>query len=827
MKLRMRSNKFQRGNEMILKKYKNIFTLVFVICSFLVACNAPGNQKETIQNLPSSEIVFEALTPAPLGESDAVILEIIDEVTGIALNPTRYAMQKKDDRSVYARIPIINGSIVKYRYVLSTETDVIEKNAVGEQVSYRTFYVNRPSIVKDLIQSWSAKTVEPARGEISGYVYDQKTDLPVADMIISVNGNMTYSGANGFYELSHLPVGEFLLTAFHPDGEFEPFQQGAVIAENALTPASFGMRKAEKVNVEFIVSVPENTPDGAVVRLIGNTFLSGNSYSILQGGTSDIPSRAPVLTFDKDRTYKLTLQLPAGMDFRYKFSLGSGFINAERAVSRDFITRQYIVPNRDARVSQNIQTWSPGSDTQPITFTVQVPENTPQTDIVSLQFNPFVWMQPVPMWNNGNDLWSYTLFGPFEYLSGAQFRVCRNDQCGYADDALTAGDNAGGFILDESLLTNERMVFYQIDNWKGLEQSEYQVQSAEFAYDKPGFFKAVAFSDQYNPFALPYLEWGFIEAAISGANSILITPSWNLSAYDSSPMLRNLPGNSYNVNELKELHTYAQESGMQMILFPQLRFENETIYDYWEKAPLTFNFWSDWFDSYSQFILNYAYLSEQLGLNTLVIGGSSISPSLPNGILPSGNPSNTPYDMNDRWLGLISEIRKVYQGRIIFAISDDLGNIDKYGFLKDVDSVLLLMDAALSSTNSPNLDQLESGAADFLDNRAIKLVQTTNKPVMLGLLYASVDGSASNCANLPRNCAGMLDRSSRMTLSSDLNEQADIYSAIISESLKRDWISGIFSMLFDPAVIVRDAGYSIRGKPAYDVFSYFNNRVIK
>ena len=812
---------------MIITKHKKNFALFVVMCTLLVACNVTGNQNETFQDLPSSETVFEAITPVPLGENDSVVLEIIDEVTGIALNPTRYGMQKKDDRSVYARIPITNGSIVKYRYVLQSGTDTIEKNALGGQVLYRTFYVNRPSVVKDLIQSWSRDTGEPARGEISGYVYDQKTDLPIPDVIISINGNMTYSGADGFYKLSHLPVGEFLLTAIHPNGEFEPFQQGAVIAENALTPASFGMDQAEKVKVDFIVSVPENTPSEAVIRLIGNTFSTGNSFSLLPGGTSDIPSRAPALTLEKNKTYKLTLQLPAGMDFRYKFSLGSGFINAELADSGDLITRQYIVPKRDTRVSHNVLAWARSTDPEPISFTVQVPENTPETDIVSLQFNPFVWMQPVPMWDKGNNQWSYTLFGPFEYLSGAQFRVCRNDQCGYADDVLTAGVNAGGFILDAAILANERSVFYQLENWKGLEQSEYPVQGTEFAYEKPGFYKTISFSEQYNPFTLPYLEWGFIDAAISGANSIVITPSWDLSAYDSAPILRNQPGNSYSVNELEKVHTYAQQSDMQMILFPQPGFENVTSNGYWEKAPLTFNFWSDWFEAYSQLVLNYAYLSERLDLNTLVIGGSSISPSLPNGQLPNGNPSNTPFDMNDRWLGLISEIRNIYQGKIIFAIPDDLGNIDKYGFLQEVDSVLLLMDSALSSANAPSLDQLESSAADFLDNRAIKIVQLYNKPVMLGLLYASVDGSASNCANHPINCAVLLDPSSTMTLSPDLNEQADIYSAIISESLKRDWISGIFSMHFDPAVIVRDAGYSIRGKPAYDVFSYFNNRVIK
>jgi hypothetical protein len=48
---------------------------------------------------------------------------------------------------------------------------------------------------------------------------------------------------DGYYELKNVPVGEYNLVAFQVDGNYQPFQQGAVIAENSVTPASLAYRQ--------------------------------------------------------------------------------------------------------------------------------------------------------------------------------------------------------------------------------------------------------------------------------------------------------------------------------------------------------------------------------------------------------------------------------------------------------------------------------------------------------------------------------------------------------------------------------------------------------
>ena len=74
-----------------------------------------------------------------------------------------------------------------------------------------------------------------------------------------------------------------------------------------------------------------------------------------------------------------------------------------------FRLRQIVIPNHDILVNDSIDTWQAGNFA-PITFNVNVPENTPADDIVSIQFNPYDWSQPIPMWPLGKNQWTYTFY---------------------------------------------------------------------------------------------------------------------------------------------------------------------------------------------------------------------------------------------------------------------------------------------------------------------------------------------------------------------------------------------------------------------------------
>ncbi len=793
--------------------------------SFIIgSCVSNNPTQEIAQELPFSETVFEISLPEKIKDDEIVFLEIIDEVTGIALNPTRYEMQSKDDLTLFVRIPIINGSFVKYRYVKRSDIDVIEYCSDGRQVYYRSYIVNRPSVAKDIVSSWTNEGTAFPIGEISGFVYDTKTNLPIPEIFISVNGITTSSAHNGFYQIRNIPAGEHNLVAYHPDGLYKPFQQGAVIANNALTPASFGMESAKMVKITFDVEVPENTVQGAPLRLIGDFYSLGNVYTETNGGTSIISSRSPLLDNIGNGNYSITLDLPSGADLRYKYSLGDGFVNAEYSADGDFRVRQFIVPDKDMAVFNFIESWS-SKEIPPITFEVTSPINTPAGDYVSIQFNPFVWMSPVQMWKTGKNQWTFTLYSPYEYLDQSQFRFCRNDQCGCADDDLTAGFDASGYILDMKSVDKTHKIAYKIENWVGQKIISYEIEKSSKSINNDNFIKGIEFNNDYDSKWLPYLDWGFIDAAISGANNIIFSPSWVIGNNELS-IAEFLPGINPSHQDISEIYNYAQDAGLTFSLFPKLLFSDQNSNKYWSSASLSYNWWLEWFSQYERFIINYATLAQKNEIEVFIFGGESILPALPHGRLPNGNPSNTPYNFPEKWNILVEKVREEFSGEIIFSIPSYIAEDIDYEFLTQVDAIMVENSSALTSSSSPSIDELKYRFAQVLDQSIHKIYARFQKPIIIGIKYPSMDGSASDCINYGNTCLDLAESMSTGSIPIDLEEQADIYTAILGTIIDRNWITGVISQGYYPAVTVMDASNSTRGKPAMDVLSYYFNEVI-
>ena len=557
---------------------------------------------------------------------------------------------------------------------------------------------------------------------------------------------------------------------------------------------------------------------------VWNFYSLGNVFAEINGGTSIITSRAPLLENLGNRKYSITLKLPSGGDLRYKYSLGDGFINAEYSEDGNFRTRQLIVPDKDTRIVNLIESWS-SKDITPITFQVTSPNNTPDSDYVSIQFNPFMWMQPIQMWKTGENKWSYTLYSPFEFLDHTQFRFCRNDQCGYADDTLTAGFDAKGYILDLNNTDGPRNIEYKIENWVGLDNISYEIEKTSKFVNNQNFLKGIEFTKNYDPKWLPYLDWGFIDAAISGANIIVFSPSW-IFENNEIPIAEYKPEKNPSRQDILKIYSYAQDAGLILALYPQPTFSDLTQSEYWANVPLTYNWWLEWFLCYERFILNYADFAQRNNIEVFIFGGDSILPALPNGRLSNGNPSNTPYDFPERWDALVDKVQDKYSGQIIFSLPSYRAEEIDHEFLGKVDAIMVENASALTSSYSPSIDDLKYRFAQILDQSIYKIYDHFQRPIIIGIKYPSIDGSASDCINLEYPCLELVESRSSDSLSIDLNEQADIYTAILDTIIDREWITGVVSQGYYPAVIVKDTSISARGKSSMDVLSYYYNEVI-
>jgi hypothetical protein len=807
-------------------RYPKKFSQLFLIIGFFfTACNSSPKYNETDLESESIETVFEVTLPSELESGSIIYLEILDEVTGISLNPQRYKMEPKDDFSLFVRVPFLEGSLVHYRYLMQSDINQIEHDPNGKQIYYRTYLADHPDKVQDRISNWVEQISSLPTGKISGFIYDNQTDLPIRGMNVSINGIRTVTLSNGYYEINRVPIGEYNIVAFHPDDLYEPFQQKAIIAENTITPASFGLSPANLVKITFNVEVPENTIKGAPLRLLGDTFSLGNVISENANIESIISTRAPLMEYLGDRKYSTTLELPSGADLRYKYSLGSGFINAERGSDGSLITHQLIIPKKDVVISNQIASWSSENDS-PITFQISLPDSTPKEDVVSIQLNPFTWLQPIRMWKTEKNTWVYSLYGPFEYLDDSQFRFCRNDLCGIADDEKTPGKNGNGFLLNIENLQKPRTIKYELKDWMYLSNIEYQFNKTENKHEKPSYVKGIQLDNSNDPRWLPFYNSGFIDIAVNGANLIVFPVNRKIKP-NQLPEITFSPDTNISYHDQDSLYTYAQRVGLNQALYPQITSEYPTMAAFWNSISPSYDWWLEWFSQYERFILDQAIYAEQSGIPVFIFGGKSILPALPSGSLPNGQFSNTPYDFPEKWDSLIVQLREKYSGQIIFAIPSEKMDNFNYEFLSNVDAFLVEIESILTLNTSPSINEINDSIKELFDTSIYRLVENYVKPVILAVNYASLDGSASNCNNLNMPCAEFLTFESSEIVHVDLAEQADIYRALMDAALERDWITGVISQGYFPAAILRDATSSIRGKPAMDVLSYYFNEVIK
>lgn len=321
------------------------FSLFLVLLLSMSACSInPATGRQYTQNISKAEVLFNVAAPMDSKMQSRLFLEVLDELSGLGLNPTRYQMQSSDGLTYSIRMSYPMGFVIKYRYVQEDTPPLIEYDSQKQQVRYRQAYINGPLVIKDEIAAWQNTPFSGATGILQGYIFNNETSEPLSNVMVTINGMRTFSNADGSYSITDIPVGEHLLTAVHVDGLFQPFQQRAIIASNAVTPANFGMMPNRLVNITFIVTPPAENLMGAPIRMFGSFLSLGNSFTDKRGGITTEVNNGKNLVIRDDGSYAVTLSLPAGHLLEYKYSLGDGFWNAERDESnRLHIDRKSVV----------------------------------------------------------------------------------------------------------------------------------------------------------------------------------------------------------------------------------------------------------------------------------------------------------------------------------------------------------------------------------------------------------------------------------------------------------------------------------------------------
>lgn len=424
-------------------------TLQFGILALILAgCSAVGQPANpSSHQLPASvEVTFNALLPENHPAGDALLFTLLDEVTGLDFNPQQMAMQGSGENSASITLSVPAGTLLKYRYTrIGAAGNIPEVDAHGETIAYRAFWVDGAGhVAHDMVAAWADLPLTLETGQISGTVADAVTGGPLADIQVIAAGRQTRTDGSGQFLIPGLPQGLHNLVAISPSGSHLPFQQGALVAANNETPAAISLTPNLTANVTFWFTPPaEHTTSTPV-------FMAGN--------VSAFDSR-PLMVGQADGRYSLTMQLPTGVDIRYKYTLGDGFWNAEHETGGGFELRQLIIPpgTTSLQIEDKVESWSAGSSA-PIWFDLTSPDN---GSLVYIQFKLVDWTTPLPMWPLGGGRWAYKLYSPTNFAADLEYRYCLDAACTVLEASPGQPRSVAG-NKDELQSIEDR-----VDSWQG------------------------------------------------------------------------------------------------------------------------------------------------------------------------------------------------------------------------------------------------------------------------------------------------------------------------------------------------------------------------
>lgn len=431
------------------------------------------------------------------------------------------------------------------------------------------------------------------------------------------------------------------------------------------------------------------------------------------------------------------------------------------------------------------------------------------------------------MWPMGNNRWVYILYSPLNMLGNVGYRYCRNDVCGAADDIATAGPTDPGFPFSSSLIPQS----FQdtVEHWAWWQPSGQPTTVVATEIQKRGanFMAGIELQTGYHPTWLAQTSVGLQNIKDLGANWVILSPTWHFTR-SNPPVLEPISGKDMSSQDLLSEITQSQQRGLNVALHAQTVLDGTG--SWWTTGQKDANWWANWFARYRTFALNYADLAAASNVGALVLGDENLLPAYPGGLLPDGTSSSVPSSADQQWKDLIDEIHTHYQGPIYWMLPSSVTSQDAPPFLEKVDGIYFVMDNRLAASNNPSQAELSSAVDYILDNQVKQLKDRFGSAIFIQFRYPSVDGSAQGCLLINNQCVefSYLDQpvQDNPTQILDLQEQVDIYNAILLSINTRDWINGVISGGYFAPAALQDKSSSIHGKPASDIIWYWYHQLL-
>lgn len=238
--------------------------------------------------------------------------------------------------------------------------------------------------------------------------------------------------------------------------------------------------------------------------------------------------------------------------------------------------------------------------------------------------------------------------------------------------------------------------------------------------------------------------------------------------------LRSHRGDSLQIikrNEqwLRQINT-TQEAGYKIFLKPHLWLGDDTT-GYWRSDiyPTSPENWEKWKSSYREFILRYAKIAEDTGVELFCVGVEF---------------TKLTKEYPDFWRSIIKEVRAIYSGELTYA-ANWYKEYEDIEFWDELDYIGIQAYFPLTSGNNPTVKEISKGWDKFTPQ--IKTIQQKfNKPVLFTELgYKSTIDSATE----PWTWVDYSDDHQALL---SFETQTNCYTAFFETIWKSDWMAGLF-----------------------------------
>ena len=239
----------------------------------------------------------------------------------------------------------------------------------------------------------------------------------------------------------------------------------------------------------------------------------------------------------------------------------------------------------------------------------------------------------------------------------------------------------------------------------------------------------------------------------------------------------------------------AKEAGIRTLLKPHLWLTRGDGRWRSDVAMADEDSWQAWFASYETFILHYARLAEELGIEALAVGTEL---------------RETVRRRPEDWRRMIGAVRAVYGGQLTYA-ANWYREFEEVSFWEDLDFIGVQGYFPLTDRDRPTVEELRAGWTEPLAQLRRVHLRTGLPVVFTEIGYKSTANAAVEPWLWPR-------RRDRRTIPVDLETQERCYEAFFQAVRAEPWIAGAFFWKWFPHHELAgggdDIGFTPQNKPA-------------